>query len=147
MSRGINADPDVINLGLFSKLSGRDRKMLPKRGRIFRNGSGDKTPRVVYARAIRDALRGELGSTHRANKIIRQWTGAGERTVKNWFSGQYGPSGEHLLVLARHSHEVLHTMLVLMERQDLLVGQEIIDIEGRIARLVMLVEEIKVKSR
>jgi hypothetical protein len=38
-------------------------------------------------------------------------------------------------------------MLVLMERQDLLVGQEIIDIEGRIARLMALVEEVKAKSR
>jgi hypothetical protein len=80
-------------------------------------------------------------------KTVAGWTGANERTVKNWFSGHYGPSGEHLLVLARHSHEVLTTMLVLMGRQDLLVGQEIIDIECRIAKLTALVEEIKYKSR
>lgn len=80
-------------------------------------------------------------------KTVAGWTGANERTVKNWFSGHYGPSGEHLLVLARHSHEVLRTMLAMMERRDLLVGQEIVEIEQRIARLSALVEELKAKGR
>jgi hypothetical protein len=79
-------------------------------------------------------------------KTVAGWTGANERTVKNWFSGQYGPSGEHLLTLARHSHEVLKTMLAMMERKDLLVAQEIVEIERRIARLTMLVQELKSKS-
>jgi hypothetical protein len=79
-------------------------------------------------------------------KTVAGWTGANERTVKNWFSGQYGPSGEHLLTLARHSHEVLKTMLAIMERKDLLVAQEFVEIELRIARLTQLVQELKVKS-
>jgi hypothetical protein len=76
-------------------------------------------------------------------KTVAGWTGANERTVKNWFSGQYGPSGEHLLILARHSHEVLNTMLAIMERRDLLVKQEIVEIEQRIARLTVLVQELR----
>ena len=79
-------------------------------------------------------------------KTVAGWTGANERTVKNWFSGQYGPSGEHLVILARHSHEVLNTMLTIMERRDLLVTQEIVEIERRIARLMVLVQELKAKS-
>ena len=79
-------------------------------------------------------------------KTVAGWTGANERTVKNWFSGQYGPSGEHLLVLARHSHEVLKTMLGIMERQDLLVALEFGDIEQRIARLAMLVRELRTRD-
>jgi hypothetical protein len=79
-------------------------------------------------------------------KTVAGWTGANERTVKNWFSGQYGPSGEHLLVLARHSHEVLKTMLAMMERRDLLVTHEIVEIEQRIARLTALVQELKAKD-
>ena len=78
-------------------------------------------------------------------KTVAGWTGASERTVKNWFSGQYGPSGEHLLILARHSHEVLNTMLAIMERRDLLVKQEIVEIEQRIARLTVLVQELRAK--
>jgi hypothetical protein len=76
-------------------------------------------------------------------KTVAGWTGANERTVKNWFSGQYGPSGEHLLILARHCHEVLKTMLAIMERQDLLIALEFVEIEQRIARLTLLVQEIK----
>jgi hypothetical protein len=76
-------------------------------------------------------------------KTVAGWTGANERTVKNWFSGQYGPSGEHLLILARHSHEVLNTMLAIMERRDLLVKQEIVESEQRIARLTVLVQELR----
>ncbi|WP_375786313.1 hypothetical protein ACE10Z_01145 [Bradyrhizobium sp. Pha-3] len=80
-------------------------------------------------------------------KTVAGWTGANERTVKNWFSGQYGPSGEHLLVLAGHSHEVFKTMLGMMERQDLLVALEFVEIEDRIARLMMLMQELKDKGQ
>ena len=96
--------------------------MLPKKGRIFRNGSGDKTPRLVYARAIRQALRSELGPTHQANKTIRLWTGAGERTIKNWLNGSSGPRGEHLLLLACHSDDIFEAILALTERDRAISG-------------------------
>jgi hypothetical protein len=60
--------------------------------------------------------------------------------------GEYGPSGEHLVVLARHSQEVLKTVLGFMDRQDLLVAHEILEIERRIARLTAFVEKIKSRS-
>lgn len=91
--------------------------MLLKKGKIFRNGSGDNAPRLVYARAIREALRSELGSTPSANKTVRQWTGAGERTVKNWFDGTCGPRGEYLLLLAYHSDSIFEAILTLAERE------------------------------
>jgi hypothetical protein len=99
--------------------------MLPKRGRIFRNGSGDNTPKVVYAKAIQDALRSELGRNPSANKIIQRWTGAGERTVKNWLNGQCGPRGEHLLLLACHSESVLETILTLADRDRVVADSNI----------------------
>lgn len=96
-----------------------------------------------FAIEIAAALRRASAETGLHVKVVAGWTGANERTVKNWFSGQYGPSGEHLLVLARHSPEVLRTMLALMERKDLLVGHEIVEIERRIAKLHALVDELK----
>lgn len=99
--------------------------MLPKKGRIFRNGSGDNTPRIVYARAIRDALRSELGPIHHANKTIRQWTGARERTIKNWLDGTCGPRGEHLLLLACHSDSVFEAILMLAEREHVVPDTKI----------------------
>jgi len=67
--------------------------------------------------AVSYALKSELGSTHQAVKIIMRWTGAGERTVKNWLAGISGPSGQHLVDLIRHSDGVLEVILILAGRQ------------------------------
>ena len=69
-----------------------------------------------YRAAIALALHSELGSTHRAIKTAMRWTGASERTVKYWFAGERGPSGEHLVSLAHHSDAVLIALLVLADR-------------------------------
>ncbi len=71
-----------------------------------------------YQTAIAAALRDELGLTHRAVKTAMRWTGASERTVKYWIAGERGPSGEHLIALARHSDIVFHVVLMLANRQD-----------------------------
>jgi len=69
-----------------------------------------------YRKAIADALRRELGPTHQAIKTAMRWTGASERTVKYWLSGERGPSGEHLILLAQHSDAVLVTILTMAKR-------------------------------
>ena len=63
---------------------------------------------TIYRKAIADALRRELGPTHQAIKTAMRWTGASERTAKYWLSGERGPSGEHLILLAQHSDAVFH---------------------------------------
>lgn len=69
-----------------------------------------------YRAAMSMALHAELGSTHRAIKSAMRWTGASERTVKYWFAGERGPSGEHLVSLACHSDAVLIALLALAGR-------------------------------
>lgn len=69
-----------------------------------------------YRKAIAAALRAELGPTHQAIKTAMRWTGASERTVKYWLSGERGPSGEHLIRLAQHSDAVLVTVLTMAGR-------------------------------
>lgn len=88
------------------------RTVVPKMGTIVHL---DEIP-DDYRRAIAMALHAELGSTHRAIKSAMRWTGASERTVKYWFQGERGPSGEHLVSLARHSEAVLIVLLVLADR-------------------------------
>lgn len=73
---------------------------------------------VDYRSAIAIALRDELGLTQRAVKTAMRWTGASERTVKYWIAGERGPSGEHLIALARHSDIVFHMVLMLADRYD-----------------------------
>lgn len=69
-----------------------------------------------YREAVAAALRAELGPTHQAIKTAMRWTGASERTVKYWLSGERGPTGEHLILLAQHSDAVLLTILTMAER-------------------------------
>ena len=80
--------------------------MLPKTGQKFPGGNDRDGRRATYTGIVADALARELGSTHRAAKILMGWTGAGERTVKHWLAGAHGPGGGHLLVLMRESEEV-----------------------------------------
>jgi hypothetical protein len=70
-----------------------------------------------YASSIAKILRAELGSTHQALKTLMRWTGANERTAKNWLSGANGPSGEHLLKLIRNSDRVFECVLTLSNRK------------------------------
>ena len=44
---------------------------------------------------------------------LMEWTGAGERTVKNWLAGTSGQRGAHLVKLIRNSEYVLQVLLVL----------------------------------
>ncbi len=90
--------------------------MFPKRGNIRRK------PEDRYADAIGGALRGELGASHRAVKTVMLWTGASEKSAKNWLSGTHGPGGWHLILLARHSEAVIATVLALAERDQLIPG-------------------------
>lgn len=84
--------------------------------------------RSDYAATVAEALCEELGQSHRAVKTLARWTGASERTVKNWLSGTNGPSGDHLVELVRRSDIVLSALLGLAGRHELMVGARLLDI-------------------
>ncbi|MBX6741516.1 MAG: hypothetical protein IRY87_05640 [Acetobacteraceae bacterium] len=72
-----------------------------------------------YAATIGEALRRGTGRGREAAKRLERWTGASNRTVRGWLAGTRGPSGEHLIILASHSDEVLGAMLrLIMHRGD-----------------------------
>jgi hypothetical protein len=112
--------------------------MLPKKGIVFPNGENLGT----YPQAVAYALKCELGSTHQAVKIIRRWTGAGERTVKNWLAGTSGPSGQHLVDLIRNSDNVLTVLLILAGRQQVVAAQKLIDLRNNLAETVEEVDTL-----
>lgn len=99
--------------------------MLPINGAV-RAKSGKKLPRANgskaeaerYTPAIAAALRRGVGSGGGAAKLLERWTGASNRTVRGWLSGTRGPSGEHLLLIARHSPAVLVAVLALILEHD-----------------------------
>lgn len=92
--------------------------MFPKTGKTFQSAGKTPISQVVYRDAIRAALIGELGGTHRATKTVMKWAGVSERTARNWISGSNAPAGEHLIGLIRNSDAVLSAVLNLADRRE-----------------------------
>ena len=107
--------------------------MFPKKGNYFPNGAGAGKGKVSYPAAIAAALRAELGDTHQAVKTVMRWTGANDRTVKNWLAERSGPRGEHLLGIIRHSNMALEILLQLAGREEIIVGQALFDARNALA--------------
>ena len=106
------------------------------KGNIFqRTGQGAVSP-VEYREAIGAALSYELGGAGRAAKTTIKWTGVTERTAKNWLSSSYGPSGEHLLELMRHSDVVFFVVLGLAGRNETLAMSRIENIRQDLERVL-----------
>ncbi|MFZ3186164.1 MAG: hypothetical protein WA173_18715 [Pseudomonas sp.] len=106
--------------------------------------TGNKFPcdsHLTYAAAVGEALRSELGASHRAIKTLRQWTDANERTAKHWLAGTHGPSGTHLIALARHSDQVLHTLLSLAERRASIASNALPSLREKLVETLMLVDD------
>ncbi len=112
--------------------------MLPKKGIVFPNGEN----LGPYAMAVAYALKSQLGATHRAVKIIMRWTGAGERTVKNWLAGVSGPNGQHLVELIRNSDEVLDVLLLMAGRQQIAAAKKLVDVRNKLAETIQQVDEL-----
>jgi hypothetical protein len=86
-------------------------KSFPKKGKSFPKRGGDGGSNFslddhAFAMKVASALRSELEDRNSRTKLVAGWTGANERTVKNWMSGRYAPSGRHLVILAQHSDQV-----------------------------------------
>jgi hypothetical protein len=71
-----------------------------------------------------------------------RWTGASDRTAKNWLSGNCGPSGDHLVNLARESDTVLAALLDLAGRHQHVVGLELLVIRDRLVATLQLIDTL-----
>lgn len=119
----------------------------PKKGKFFPkengyNGKNGHQTNGWFVEEIASALKRSLGDSRAGVKTVARWTGANEKTVKNWFSGTYGPSGVHLIALARHSDEVLCTFLAIAGREDLMVAIKLATAEEAIADLLDAVRQL-----
>ena len=120
--------------------------MLPKMGKRFPSRDGKGGTGVSYPRAIAAALRGELGDTHQAIKIVMRWTGASERSAKNWIGGTRGPTGQHLLSLIRHSDAVLGAVLRFSGRETLLPQVSLRDQRSGLVKIIENIDELLIQD-
>jgi hypothetical protein len=119
-------------------------KSFPKKGKSFPKGGGSSDFSLddhAFAVKIASALTSELKDRNSRAKLVAGWTGANERTVKNWFSGRYAPCGRHLVVLAQHSDHVLNAILLMADRQDRLLGEKVEDLRRKVLELAAIIGE------
>jgi len=124
----------------------------PKKGRKVRPISGKTFPKSHpimvapgdrdFAAVIAETLRHAFGNTHAAVKMVAAFTGAGERTVKNWFEAKNGPSGENLIALARHSEEVLEAFLLMAGRGDVLSAKKLADARDKLVEMLEIIDQL-----
>src|SRR5262245_3492402 len=119
--------------------------MFPKKGNRFPSAGGTGERRLSYAGSIAMALRSELSDSHRAIKTIMRWTGATDRTAKNWVTGTRGPTGEHLISLASHSDAVFEIFIRAAGRESLLVAVQLIDAREKLAAALETIDELVAK--
>lgn len=124
----------------------------PKKGKSFPEKGGDGSTDFsvddhAFAMKIASALTSELKNRNSRAKLVAGWTGANERTVKNWISGRYAPCGRHLVVLAQHSDQVLNAILLMADRQDLFLARKVEDLRRKVFELAALIGEPHVRDR
>jgi hypothetical protein len=121
------------------------RKVRPVSGKTFPRSSGKVAAPGGYefAAVIAQTLRETVGGTRMSVKTVMAYTGAGERTVKNWFEGKNGPNGENLVGLVRHSDEVLEAFLLMAGREDILAGKLLVDARDKLVEMLEIIDQLQ----
>jgi hypothetical protein len=116
-------------------------RVLPEKGNEF-STSDEHSEDRSYVVSISQALHRQLGDTHQATKTVMRWTGAGERTVKNWFAATAGPSGANLIALMRSSDDVWSTVLELADRRSAGVGVRLLVAREKLVEALKAVDAV-----
>ena len=123
----------------------KGRKVRPVSGKTFPRASGRVAASYgsEFRAVIAETLRDTFGGTRMSVKTVMAYTGAGERTVKNWFEGKNGPNGENLVELVRHSDEVLEALLLMAGREDILAGKLLVDGRDKLIEMLEIIDQLQ----
>ncbi len=123
----------------------KDRNFRPVSGKTFPRSSDRVAASDGYdfAAVIAETLRETYGGTRKSVKTVMGYTRAGERTVKNWFEGKNGPNGENLVLLVRHSDEVLKALLLMAGREDILAGKLLVDARDKVVEMLKIIDQLQ----
>ncbi|MCP1557496.1 UNVERIFIED_ORG: hypothetical protein M2438_001573 [Methylobacterium sp. SuP10 SLI 274] len=118
----------------------------PKKGNSLHSGSDGGAPSGhadTFAAMVSAVLRRSVGGRPSAVKLVARWTGARERTVKNWFAGSCAPKGDHFRELVRHCPEMLDAFLVSVDRQDHLAIAKLGQVEAALMEALAAIAKLK----
>lgn len=116
--------------------------MLHEKGSSFHRNCEGRVSASEYRQAISASLSQELGGAGQAAKATMRWTGASERTAKNWISGSYGPTGENLIELMRHSDTILAAVLELAGRREAIATERLDLVRNELAEILRSLDVI-----
>ncbi|WP_297510930.1 hypothetical protein [uncultured Caulobacter sp.] len=120
--------------------SQKDRKLRSNPEKLFPERPAEG---FDFTEAIAQALRREFGSSPAAVKTVVRLTRTNPRAVRNWFAANNGPNGENLVVLARHSEEVLETVLQLAGRQDLVTARKLAGAREKLREMLEMIDDLQ----
>ena len=126
----------------------KGRKFRPDSGKTFPK-SPDNIEQAVgqdFRAVVADTLREAFGGSGSSVKTVMAYTGAGERTVKNWFEGKNGPNGENLIELMRHSDHVLEAVLSMSGREEILAGKLLVDARIKLVEMIEIIDQLQVDN-
>lgn len=115
----------------------------PVSGNVFPKRHRREPRKRSFAKLVSTALRASLRGQSSSIKTVALWTGANERTVKNWFAGSRAPSGDHFLGLAANSPAVLAAFLAAIHRNDCLVMADIEEARAKVAAALLALEAVR----
>ncbi|RXT54879.1 hypothetical protein B6S44_14865 [Bosea sp. Tri-44] len=115
----------------------------PNSGNSLPNGRGKAIGPPAFAKLVATALKAALRGQSSKIKTVALWTGANDRTVKNWLSGERAPSGDHFLGLAANCPAVLAAFLAAIHRNDCLVMADIEEARAKVAAALVALEAVR----
>ena len=105
---------------------------LPKKGEELPSVRTRQEQAREFTQAIAEALREEL-ARGASIKTIMAWTGAGERTVKEWLAGSNAPRAFQLECLFRSSEAVYERMLTRTGRRPVANRRALEALKGKLS--------------
>ncbi|MDG5749163.1 hypothetical protein P8Q88_13360 [Qipengyuania sp. XHP0207] len=116
----------------------KDRSLQSKSGKTF----PELSPSAL-SEALALALKQEFGALPSSVKTVAKLTSSNERAVRNWFDGKNSPSADNLVILMRHSDQILRTVLELADRRDLMLAVGLAGLRAQLVDVLSAIDEVQ----
>ena len=117
-----------------------------KKDRSLQSKSGTTFPELspsALSGALALALKQEFGELPSSVKTVAKLTNSNERAVRNWFDGKNSPSADNLVILMRHSDQILRTVLELADRRDLVLAVGLSGLRAQLVDVLSAIDEVQ----
>lgn len=112
-----------------------------KTGKFLHKSEGE-AGEDAFAAMVATVLHGRFEERPASIKVVARWTGASERTVKNWFSGHCAPRGHFFRSLVLNCPEMLDAFLLSVGGGDRLAAAKLMEVQRVLREALALIEAL-----